>query len=339
MALTKEQYNRIMRVLDGRRSAAAQILAARREEIAGKIPTYTRCGEELLRINREEMKARFAGNTEETARLENERAELIRTRESLLTESGYPADYLTLPCTCRLCGDTGYKENNEKCSCFKELEAELVNREAGLPGFLKGADFDHIDTSVYDDSAPMADLPRGSRTYTQKEYMEQLVLPRVARYLNEFDGTAARNLFMTGPAGTGKTYLSACIAGKVMERLLTCIYVGAAELFELAANVTFGRGDTEILAARLNTIENCDLLIIDDLGTEFLTELSRSEMFSLISRRLTLGLSTIISTNMDLNSVEKAYGDRVASRIKGNYTVLPFFGADLRLKLRAGKYS
>lgn len=338
MALTKEQYNRIMRVLDDRRSAAAQLLSRRKEEIAEKIPTYARCGEELMRINREEMKARFAGNAEEAGRLAAERAELVRTRESLLLENGYPADYLTMPCTCKLCGDTGYTVNREKCSCFKKLEAEQVNREAGLPGFLKGADFDRIDTSVYDDSAPMADLPRGSKPYTQKEYMEQLILPRIRRYLEEFGQAGSGSLFMTGPAGTGKTYLTACIAGKVMEQLYSCIYIGAAELFELAANVTFGRGETEVLSSRLNTIENCDLLIIDDLGTEFLTELSRSEMFSLISHRLTMGLSTIISSNMDLNSVEKTYGDRVASRIKGNYTVLPFFGADLRLKLRAGRH-
>lgn len=335
MALTKEQYNRIMRVLDERRSDAAQSLRARKEEIAGKIPAYESCGEELRKLNREEMKARFAGDTDAVRRLTEQREELIRTREGLLKEYGYPVDYLELPCTCRICGDTGFTENREKCSCFKKLEAELVNSEAGLPGFLGGADFDRIDTSVYENSAPMPDLPRGSKPFTQKQYMEQGILPAIRSYLDRFEEPGSHNLFLTGPAGTGKTYLTACIAGKVMEKLHTCIYIGAAELFELAANVTFGRGETEILAARLDTLTHCDLLIIDDLGTEFLTDLARTEMFSLISRRLSLGLSTIISSNMDLNTVEQAYGDRVASRIKGNYRILPFFGADLRLRRMA----
>jgi len=302
MALTREQYNRIMRVLDERRADAAGRLRARKEEVAEKIPAYTSCGEELLKLGREEMKARFAKDRESVARLTAQREELIRTREGLLREYGYPADYLELPCSCKLCRDTGYTENNEKCSCFKKLEAELVNSEAGLPGFLKGADFDRIDTSVYDDSAPMPDLPKGSKPFTQKSYMEQLMLPNIAAYLKQFEEPGCHNLFLTGPAGTGKTYLTACIAGKVMERLHTCIYIGAAELFDLAANVTFGRGESEVLAARLDTVTHCELLIIDDLGTEFLTELARTEMFSLISRRLSLGLSTIISSNMDLNS-------------------------------------
>jgi len=332
MALTKEQYNRIMRVLDERRSDAAQKLKERREEIEQKIPAYSSCGEELLKLNRGEMKARFSKDTETVRRLAIQREELIRTREGLLKEYGYPADYLELPCTCKVCKDTGFTGEKEKCVCFKKLEAELVNSEAGLPGFLKGADFDHLDTSVYENSAPMPDLPKGSKPFTQKAYMEQLMIPAVGAYLNRFEEPGSHNLFLTGPAGTGKTYLTACIAGKVMEKLHTCIYIGAAELFDLAASVTFGRGEAEILAARLDTVTHCDLLIIDDLGTEFLTDLARTEMFSLISRRLSLGLSTIISSNMDLNTVEQAYGDRVASRIKGNYRILPFFGADLRLR-------
>ena len=334
MSLTKVQYNRIMRVLDERRALAAEKLAARQEEIAAKIPAYTRCGEELRKINRKEMNARFAGETAAVEELRQQRSELLQTRAALLREYGYPENYLELPCSCGLCGDTGFNRQGEKCICFRKLEAELVNREAGLPGFLAGADLERIDTSVYDSSAPMADLPKGFRSCTQREYMEEIILPAVRSYTEHFGEPGDHNLFLTGPSGTGKTYLTACIARKVTESLHTCIYIGAAEMFELYAGVTFGRGDTESLSARLDSVIHAELLIIDDLGTEFLTELNRASLFSLISRRLSLGLSTIISSNMDLNMVEKAYGDRVASRISGNYRILTFFGADLRLKLR-----
>lgn len=335
MALTKEQYNRIMRRIDERRSDAKIMLLKRKEEIAAKIPAYILCGEELLNLNHEEIRARFAGDEGRLKELAKARKELNRTRARLLKEYGYPADYLELPVFCKKCGDTGFLPDREKCSCFKKLEAELVNSESGLPGFLKGADFDHISTKLYDDTAPMQDLPKGSRKLTQKEYMEQIVLPRAAKYIEGFAQGSSHNIFMTGPAGTGKSYLSAAIAGKLMDSLHSCVYISAGELGELFSDAVFARGNTEQVEAKLDSVRNCELLIIDDLGTEFLTELIRAEFFSLLSRRLSMDLSTIISTNMDLNMVESAYGDRVASRIKGGFLVLPFFGPDLRLKVRS----
>lgn len=334
MSLTREQYNKIMRILDERRLAAKNEQQRRKEELEAEIPELAEISSELSRINGEEIEARFKKDISKVEKLKKEREALFETKKALIKSYGYPEDYLSVPFCCKKCGDTGYIDGTVKCSCFKALEAELVNKESGLPDFLNAVGLDALSSEIYDDTAAMADLPKGAKKCSQKEYMEKLILPRVKLYAAEFDEEGSHNIFMTGAAGTGKTYLTACIAKTLMESLHTVIYVSASELFSLYSRNEFGRGDQDVMESRISLIEDCDLLIIDDLGTEYTTDLNKSKLFSLIDYRLKKALSIIISSNMDLNEVDAAYGERVASRIKGNYMVLPFFGTDLRLKAR-----
>lgn len=334
MPLTGEQYNRIMRVLDERRLAAKEEQQRRAEEVERKVPELEEITSEVLRINREEISARFSKNSVKVSELQKERRALLETKKAIIRSYGFPEDYTDVPYFCRKCGDTGFIGGTEKCSCFKALEAELVNQESGLPDFMNAVPLDSLDTNVYDDTAPMADLPKGVKKLSQKQYMEMSVLPRVKAYAEEFDGKGAHNIFMFGAAGTGKTYLTACIAKTLMVSGHTVIYTSAAELFSLYSRAEFGRGDRDVMDSRISITESCDLLIIDDLGTEYTTDLNRSKLFSLIDYRLRKELSTIISTNMNLNEVDAAYGERIASRIKGGYMILPFFGTDLRLKIK-----
>lgn len=332
MSLTTEQYNEIKRVLDGRRAFAYRDQSRKQEEAEKAIPALSDLNEELMRINREELSARFAKDREAGKKKVSEcvkmRRDLLKTKKDLLKEYGFRPDQLEPSFTCRKCGDTGYVEN-EKCSCFASLEAELINRESGLPGFLPAFGMEKISSAVYDDSAPMPDLP--GRKLTQKAYMEKNVIPWMIRYVEEFDRPGSHNLFLTGPSGTGKTYLTGCVAKSLMDRQNTVIYVSAAELFDMYRKAA--RGDEpDGTASRLEKAENCDLLIIDDLGTEAISDFSVSRLFSLISRRLSTGSSTIISSNCDLNEISRMYGERISSRIMGGYTVIGFFGTDLRLK-------
>lgn len=334
MSLTREQYNRIMRTLDERRLSAKDEHFRRKEEIEDKIPEIATVTSELMRINREEIAARFSKDNLRVASLKKEREALFETKKALIKSYGYPENYLEVPYYCPKCGDTGYVDGVTKCSCFKALEAELVNEESGLPNFLNEVSLEELSTDIYDDTAVMPDLPKGAKKCSQKEYMEKVIIPRAKMYVEGFDATGSHNIFMTGAAGTGKTYLTACIAKSLMESLHTVIYVSAAELLSLYSREEYGRGDQDVMESRISLIEGCDLLIIDDLGTEYTTDLNISKLFTLIDHRLKKELSTIISSNMNLNEVDAAYGERVASRIKGSYMVLPFFGTDLRLKAR-----
>ena len=206
MSLTTEQYNEIKRVLDGRRAFAYRDQSRKQEEAEKAIPALSDLNEELMRINREELSARFAKDREAGKKKVSEcvkmRRDLLKTKKDLLKEYGFRPDQLEPSFTCRKCGDTGYVEN-EKCSCFASLEAELINRESGLPGFLPAFGMEKFSSAVYDDSAPMPDLP--GRKLTQKAYMEKNVIPWMIRYVEEFDRPGSHNLFLTGPSGTGKT--------------------------------------------------------------------------------------------------------------------------------------
>ena len=334
MALTREQYNRIMRVFSERQAEDASLFRARNEEAALRIPELSMIRKELFSLNAKELEARLQKDTKKTGALRKEREDLIRTKKELLLQHGFPEDYLEMPCFCSLCRDKGFVDG-KKCGCFKQLETELVNEQSGLPDFLEAVPFEEITTELYNHKAPMPDLPKTAGSMTQAQYMEKQIFPRVRMYLAGFEEPGSHNIFMTGPAGTGKTYLSACIAKSLMNSLHTVIYLSAGELFSLFGRFEFGRGDEDEMESRITLIGGCDLLIIDDLGTENLSEMNISTLFSVISRRLSAEKSTIISSNMNLKEINAAYGTRIASRIHGDYLVLPFFGTDMRLAKRA----
>ena len=340
MGLSREQYNRIMRVYSERKSETAALKRMREAEALKAVPELGAIRKDLSVINEQELRARMRHDDPAVSMLAERRERLFLRKRELLTANGFPEDYLDEVYVCPVCQDKGFLSDQQKCICFKQLEAELCNEQSGLPDFLRGVTFEEIDTDLYNNDAPMQDLPRKAKPYTQREYMVNIVFPKIRMFLDTFDEPGSHNIFMTGAAGTGKTYLSACIGESLMRSLHTVIYVSAGELETLFTRIRFERGDVVEMEARADLIENCDLLIIDDLGTEFSTEVSRSEFFALISHRLGTEKSTIISSNKDLNGIEAAYGDRVASRIKGNYLVLPFFGTDLRLaaRYRAAKH-
>ena len=333
MSLTMQQYNQIKRTLDERRSFAYRDQTRKQEELQRAIPALSDLNEELMRINREELAARFAKDREagkkKAAECAKMRKDLLKTKKDLLKEYGFRADFSEPSFTCKKCGDTGYVEN-EKCSCFSVLEAALINRESGLPGFLPDFGIEKLSSAVYDDSAPMPDFP--GKKLTQKTYMEKNVIPWMVKYVEEFDRPGSHNMFLTGPSGTGKTYLTGCVAKSLIDRQKTVIYVSAAELFDTYRKAAVRSDETEDAASRLEKAETCDLLIIDDLGTESISDFSVSRLFSVISHRLSAGTSTIISSNCDLNEVSRMYGERISSRIMGGYSIIGFFGTDLRLK-------
>ena len=335
MSLTRTQYNEIKQILDGRRRQAQVLQRMRQEEVLAAIPDLNMLKEELDRINNAELRARFskdrAAAKKELSKCASQRKELLETKAALLKEYGYPKNYLDPVYSCRECRDTGYV-GDKKCRCFKKLESDLINAQSGLPGFRAVKDLEHLSTSVYDDTAPMQDLPRGAKKLTQRAYMEETVIPLVKKFVDGFEKPSCANLFLTGPAGTGKTFLSAAVAGSLIARQHTVIYVSTVDLFDMYRKAAvLGQAGEEVLS-RIEKTEEAELLIIDDLGTENISDFSISRFFALISRRLSEGKSTIISSNMGLNEVSNAYRERITSRIKGNYLVIKFFGTDLRLK-------
>ena len=176
---------------------------------------------------------------------------------------------------------------------------------------------------------------------SERAYMEQLVLPQCRRYLENFDREKG-NLLFTGKPGLGKTFLSHCIAGELLKRGHTVLYLSAEELFSLLAATQWrqrAESDEEKIKAREEKefreyIYGCEFLIIDDLGTEFSNAFTTAAFFSLLNERLLSRLGTLISTNLDPKQLKAQYTERSTSRILGEYDILPFYGSDIRAQKR-----
>ena len=333
MSISREHYNEIMRVISGRHFAAIREKNLRHDEVYAAIPAFDRYDEMLSELRTRETEARLHKNTEEAGKIKSERMELSEKKKRLLISGGYPADYLDVHYYCSACGDTGFI-GSEKCGCFKQLESQMLNRESGLPALMERENFSTFDMRVFDNIRPVDELL--PRSITQYEYMKGHVLTNIRKYLDSFESEGSHNILMFGPAGTGKTFLCNCIAKALIERQHSVVYERAGDMFAAMSRAEFSKDGTEEAEILNQRVKNGELLILDDLGTEFSTEYTRSRLYSIISDRLSYGLSTIISTNLSMNQICSGYGERISSRFMGQYMLLPFYGADIRVMKNKG---
>lgn len=335
MSLSREQYNEIMRVISQRHSNAYNRLRSKQEEVEGQLPAIRVYNEQISELSVRRLKAGLGRGTDDAAELDARIGELKEKKRRLMTDAGYAEDDLELHFYCDKCKDTGYV-GNEKCSCFKRLETELLNRESGLPALLARDNFGSFRFDIFDNSREIEELK--PKRVTQLDYMRSTVMQSVKDFIDGFDHKKGSNILMIGAPGTGKTFLSNCIAKALIDSRHTVLYERANDLVDAFSSRDFKRGDYDKAAGRIDRVNDCELLIIDDLGTEFTNDYSKSRLFEVIEGRLSRGLSTIISTNLSLNQLRAVYGARITSRFIGGYTLLPFYGTDLRSKKNGRGY-
>ena len=244
-------------------------------------------------------------------------AQITRKRALLLTENGFPPDYLEMTWDCPDCHDTGYI-GREKCRCLRRRETAILYDQSHLEKLAEGAVFASLSEKYY--------------TGEDLEHFRQ-ARRTCERFVEEFD-QVHRNLYLYGTVGTGKTMLSVCAARALIERGRSVLYFSAASLFDRLADCTFGSGSRDALREFTGDLYSCDLLIIDDLGTEFTNAFVASQLFSCISERELNRHSTIISTNLSLKEMQARYSDRVFSRITSTYEICKLTGKDIRLQQR-----
>ncbi len=259
--------------------------------------------------------------------LEEENLDLQMRRAELLTEHGYPIDYLDEIVSCPLCRDTGMCENGI-CDCLRKRYNRELTRD--LSALLRnGAEcFENFDLTLYSASP---DLQTG---WSPRESMKQ-VFDGCRKFAQNFPDVSA-NLFLRGGTGLGKTFLSACIARVVAEKGYSVCYDTAASALEAFERQKFSRSpeDSEAASVRVQRMLSCDLMILDDLGTEMVTPMSLSALYTLINSRLNSGQRTVISSNCDDAELERRYTPQICSRIHGEFLELPFSGTDIRLLRR-----
>lgn len=259
--------------------------------------------------------------------LRDENLELQRERADLLVAYGYEADYLDEQPNCPLCRDTGYR-GNDVCRCLQEYYAREQITELSQ---LLNMGEESFDTFRFDWYA----ADRGSRSRSPREVAERN-FDTCSDYARHFSHRSG-NLLLFGPPGLGKTFLSTCIARVVSENGHSVVYDTASHLFGQFEAARFHRDDEEGSEEDVRRYFRCDLLIIDDLGTEMLTTFVQSALHQLLNTRLRSGKKTIINTNLKLDEIAQRYGAQVRSRVEGEFELLPFIGDDIRVQKKNRK--
>lgn len=316
MAYSADTYKKAERELKNRREKALLDREKRHAEAVKKIPEILELEAEMSSAGLAAVKAVGMGADakEYIDRLAKINLEAGEKRTALLKENGFPEDWLKVRYSCPVCEDTG-AVNGYYCECYKDLLRAIEYEKLCSKLPVDNCRFDNFRLDYYPDSAGISPKKRMESIYNYcKSYAEDI-------------SKSSGSLLMYGATGLGKTHLSLAIAGKAVERGMGVIYTSAQNLFNRLEREKFGRSADENTE---QTIIECDLLIIDDLGAEFSTPFTVSALYNIINSRELEGRPTIISTNLDPAAVNKAYGERIASRLMSNYQLLKFDGSDIR---------
>lgn len=270
--------------------------------------------------------------TEAVAQLREQNLALQQERAALLVALGEEADALTAKPRCALCNDTGYGADGALCQCLKAYYVSEQNRELSKLLNIGSQSFDSFRMDYYSQQT----WPQfGMSPYENMD----LIRETCYRYARNF-GKLSGSLFLTGTPGLGKTFLSACIAREVSQNGFSVVYDTATHVFSQFEINKFRRGseeEQEEAAADVRRYLACDLLIVDDLGTELVTPFVQDVLYQLINSRIVSEKKTIINSNLDEAAIRKRYSPQIASRLSGEYRMLTFFGDDIRkIKQRRG---
>lgn len=324
MSLNNSQYDEIFREYDAKQLRNQHVLEARVKEAYSRIPRLKEIDDAIASCSVAQARRLLDGDKGAIDSLKEQIAAYRMERESLLQEHGFPSNYFEPVYTCPDCKDTGYI-GAKRCHCFEQAAIDLVYTQSNLKEVLANENFSTFSFDYYssEDINPATGL---SSLDTAKDAV------RKCRDFIAHFGDSFSNLYFYGDTGIGKTFLSNCVAKELMDQGYSVIYFTAFQLFDILSKGVFKK-DEDAIAAHQNIFE-CDLLIIDDLGTELTNSFTTSQLFLCLNERILRKKSTIISTNLGMNQLADIYSERVLSRISSNYTLIKLFGADIRILKR-----
>lgn len=317
-------YDKAAKIVSDRKRKREELIGQRKSEVFSKIPRIQEIEEELDRYGMRMLNLLAEGQCDENRAVAGIMAEnkaYVQERGRLLEVHGYDKNYLDVEPFCQKCGDSGFC-GASLCDCMKKEITACALSDANLSDLLSEQTFENFDLSYY------------STEYveeygcTPRENMEAIFNECVA-YAEGFS-KASGNMLFCGGCGLGKTFLSSAIANRLIEKGTDVLYVSSNAVFPILEDKHFGREVSERAEYIMRKINDCELLILDDLGSEFVTQFTCAELFRIINNRLLNGRKMIISTNLNRNMLANTYTERIASRITGAFGIYEFLGDDIR---------
>lgn len=314
MSLNNLQYNTILHKYERTRDKNRHLLDERKNEVYRMVDGYKELDEAVSSYSVAYGKKLLNGDDTAMDDLRKVLADLSDSKSKLLASYNYPADYLEPIYDCPDCQDTGYISGS-KCHCFRRQMITLLYEQSGIQEMLADNNFSTLSEEYYEGE----DLERF-----------RSAVDSCHEFINNFPA-GAPNLFLYGTVGTGKSFLSGCIAKELLDKGYSVIYFSAVQLFDLLSEYSFDHKNKDSLYNPYEDLYNCDLVIIDDLGTEIANNFVTSKLFNCLNERQLRKKSTIISSNLSLEELKTLYSDRIFSRVTSNYMFRKLTGPDVRM--------
>lgn len=307
-----DNYRKVKDEIEKKRLSAIATADAKNEKLRAESEEIRVIDSELVKTGLSIFKAACEGR--EIAPIKERNLALMKRRRDIMVSLGYPEDYTEVKYSCSVCSDTGFIDG-KMCTCFREALLRENILSSGIGNLIDRQSFENFSLDGYDDDV--------------REIMNANLI--IAKRYAETFGKDSKNLLLIGPTGTGKTHLSTAIAKTVIEAGHEVIYDSVQNIMSAFEDDKFRSGYGQYEQKSLKYLE-CDLLIIDDLGTEFVSQFTLSALYNLLNSRMNKSLPTVISTNLERGELERIYEDRIFSRIIGKDTFqLTFGGPDKRI--------
>ncbi len=314
----------VNRQFEKKRLRNKAIVKKRKEEIYSTIPKIKAIDIEMAQVMQEIIKA-VTENPQNAKRAAEQAATIGKSlsaqKRELLTANGFAEDYLERIFDCPVCRDAGYLEDGTRCSCFSKSLIDLAYRNSDLRSKLKRENFDAFKLELFSEEI----LP--DEEISQRDNMTNIVETSMA-FIENIKTPHVENLLFYGSPGQGKTFMCSCIAKALIDANYHVVYQTAYKMFDTIKDFKFANDSAA--RTRYHLLIDCDLLIIDDLGTELINTFTHAELFHIINTRLLEQKKTLISTNLSPQELREHYGERIISRLIGHYRIIRFFGEDLR---------
>ena len=316
--------DRCERILKMRKEAAEQKADALRATLSARCPRLQEIDDKLKSTGTQLITLILSHDDkieEKVAEMEKNNRALLKEQDVLLEKMGYAADAMEPKYTCQTCSDTGWTKEGKRCSCFYNLLRLEAFEKLASESPLQRSTFEEFDLTYYS-------AEKDADGFSPALWMKQ-IFEICRKYADQFSPSTSKGLLFIGKTGLGKTHLALSIADVCIKNGFAVVYDSCQNLMRKLEREQFGKEwDTDLF----QTLIDCDLLILDDLGTEFYTSFVASMLYALLNSRISAGLPTIISTNLTTEEVQEKYGDRIFSRIFSSCDILSFRGEDIRIR-------